>query len=169
MDITTTAARMCDCGNDTVIPGTRLCKECAWAGRVYPHLFPEDALNAEIDRLRTENTRLNAVNAAQSDMLKGAALAAAEVTQERDNANRRELAYLAAARSLLFELSDGMIDEMRSVWGNTNAAALLNWRDKLKEAVSNPGDYAAAILSEYTEYATQAREYAELCADADHA
>jgi hypothetical protein len=79
-----TTARMCDCGNDTVIPGTRLCKECAWAGITYPHLFPEDKLNAEIDRLRAENARLNAVNAAQSDMLKGAALAAAEVTQERD-------------------------------------------------------------------------------------
>lgn len=77
MDSTTTTARMCDCGNDTVIPGTRLCKECAWAGITYP------IMSSEIDALRKENTILRAKNAAQSDMLKGAAAAAAQREQER--------------------------------------------------------------------------------------
>jgi len=82
MTDTTTAAKMCDCGNDTVIPGTRLCKSCAWAGQAYPHLFPQDALNAEIDALRKENANLRAKNAAQSDMLRQAVKASGDWMNE---------------------------------------------------------------------------------------
>jgi hypothetical protein len=141
---------MCDCGNDTVIPGTRLCKECAWAGQAYPHLFPEDhapdgagvdfGLQNKIDTLTfdlkvaddhiteqtTEITRLRAVNAAQSDMLKGAAAAAAQREQER-----------VALHKLI-------------------AGVVLNLDQR------SPMECMTRLMA-------MRREYAELCAEADHA
>lgn len=85
----------------------------------------------------------------------------AEITRLRAavaDAEKRELACLAAARSLLFELSDGAIDMYRECAGNTNATALQNWRDKLREAVVNPTAYADETLKEYADYAKRARE-----------
>lgn len=37
-----TQQKMCDCGNDRVMPGYRVCASCASARRAYPHLWPDD-------------------------------------------------------------------------------------------------------------------------------
>lgn len=68
-----------------------------------------DDFGQQLIEARREIDRLRAVNAAQSDMLKGAALAAAEVTRERD-ALRKAVDDLAAEKTALTEMIRGMME-----------------------------------------------------------
>lgn len=70
----------------------------------------------------------------------------------------RELAIVASAKSLLFAMPDFIIDSLRDCAGNTNAELVRNWRDKLKEAIDNPHEYAAAMIAEYAEHAKTSRQ-----------
>lgn len=106
---------------------------------------------------------------AQQRLLSEYAVRFAALRAQLAEANARELAYLAAARSLLFELGDCALDEMRGVWGNTNTGIIINWRDKLREAISAPSAYADAVLKEYADYAKRAREADKANARADAA
>lgn len=124
------------------------------------HIDPRDA---EIDRLRTENTRLLTVNSTQSGMLKQAVKASHEWMDEID-ALRKAVDDLTAEKTALTEMIRGMMEaNAENADSHTERLAL---HKLIGSALVNLDHQPRHEC--ITRLLAMRREYAELCAEVNH-